>query len=193
MLETAPPGISARPWFEDSAQYESALVFKLPNSMAGAVERVRACLSEAIAAPPQMEPHLTICYLTRATGAQFAMLWARLARVRWPCIDARVEGFGTFGREGSIGNLHLRVAPSSALREAHERALATCLEMPWFIPNGHMGLGYVPHVSVFDRITRVSPDFIAGALRWEGDPSITLGPVRVFGLRLDPILVTELK
>jgi 2'-5' RNA ligase len=193
MLETAPPGLSAQPWFEDSAHYESALVFKLPDSMAGAVERARAGLSEAIAAPPQMEPHLTICYLTRATGAHFAELWARLAGVRWPSVEARVEGFGTFERQGSIGNLHLRVGPNSALREAHGRALAICLEMPWFIPNSRMGLGYVPHVSVFDQITGVCPEFVASALRWEGDPCITLGPARVFGLRIDPILVTELK
>src|SRR5215475_384792 len=151
-------GVFELAWVDTSAQYESALVYPLPPIVVKLVEALRHHLG--LGAPPefQLAPHLTVLSLGRLDGAQLLTLWHCLHAYRQETVAVRLHEFGTFGAEGRITNIHIRIIPSSELLALHSRVLQACMRFPWFVPGPYVGPGYTPHVSILNHLEVRSDD-----------------------------------
>jgi 2'-5' RNA ligase len=157
-LEREVTGVFELAWVDASAPYESALVYPLPPLMVELVGALRRHLG--LGAPPefQLAPHLTVLSLGRLDGAQLLTLWHCLHAYRQETVAVRLHEFGTFGAEGRITNIHIRITPSPELLALHSRVLQACMRFPWFVPGPYVGPGYTPHVSILDHLEVRSDD-----------------------------------
>jgi hypothetical protein len=58
------------------------------------------------------------------------------------------------GARGQVTNIHLRLAPNPALVKAHAKLLDLMVrQFSWFTPGPFAGAAFVPHISIFDRIS----------------------------------------
>src|SRR5215510_10347721 len=156
-LEREVTGVFELAWVDTSAPYESALVYPLPPLVVKLVAALRRHLG--LGAPPefQLAPHLTVLSLGRLDGAKLLTLWHCLHAYRQETVAVRLHEWGTFGAEGRITNLHIRIIPSPELLALHNQVLQACMQFPWFVPGPYVGPGYTPHVSILDHL-EVRPD-----------------------------------
>src|SRR5262245_49724208 len=157
-LEREVTGVFELAWVDTSAPYESALVYPLPPIVVELVGALRRHLG--LGAPPefQLAPHLTVLSLGRLDGAKLLTLWHCLHAYRQETVAVRLHEFGTFGAEGRITNIHIRIIPSPELLALHSRVLQACRRFSWFVPGPHVGSGYTPHASILDHLEVRSDD-----------------------------------
>src|SRR5215475_9600295 len=149
-LDREVTGVFELAWVDTSAPYESALVYPLPPIVVKLVGALRRHLG--LGAPPefQLAPHLTVLSLGRLDGAKLLTLWHCLHAYRQETVTVRLHEFGTFGAEGRITNIHIRII--------HSPVLQACMRFPWFVPGPYVGPGYTPHVSILDHLEVRSDD-----------------------------------
>jgi 2'-5' RNA ligase len=140
------------PWIEPSAQYEAALVFYPPRDVSEAVESLRRQLDFPRQPEHQLRPHMTLLYLGKMTGERLVPLWRSMTQFRNAHVNVGLEHISVFERAGRIVNVHVRVTGSAKLFELHERALHVGTQFVWFDCGPYVGDGYVPHISILDKI-----------------------------------------
>jgi len=176
-----------QPWFSETSAYEAAVMAFLPDAESEAVKAARAVAGDA--ARRQMEPHCTLLYLGHMSGRNLQVMAEEMRGVEWPRLTVRVSGVGTFTKYGRITNVHLQLEPSPEILETHRRAHAAASRHPWFSPGAFVADGYVPHISIVDRVSLAEVDRDDPRLQtWVGR-SIALPEPSLASLRLDPVVL----
>lgn len=138
-------------------RYESALVYRLGPQLTRWIQDVRERLHLAPEIR-QLEPHLTVLYLGRLEGSKLVELHQRLSRLEWARSEVHFGDLGSFRRNGTIINVHLRVTFEEGLRSLHRRALEVCSEAGHIPQSEHIGASYLPHVTIFDDLELAAAD-----------------------------------
>lgn len=180
----------AQPWFSEESAYEAAVVYFLSADDAKEVTASRAVAGDH--AGLQMEPHFTLLYLGHMTGANLRVMAEDLGGIGWPSLTVRVNGIGAFYKDERVTNVHLKLEPVADVLQMHRRAYEAASRHPWFSPGSYVDGGYVPHISIVDRVNLAAFDRDDLRLQsWVGRP-IALPAPSLVSLRLDPVLLCNL-
>lgn len=131
--------------------YDAAFVYLLPDELARAIAALRRALADFGARETQLTPHATVVYLGRRTGAQLLRCAGLLLQAGPAAAATAVEGFGYFGDDSVVGNLHCRLEPTALARQ-HVRCLDLLATIGEKADTPFVRERYRPHISLFDGI-----------------------------------------
>lgn len=174
------------PLIAPEVAYLSALVLVPSANVLAAVDAVRRAhrIDDAVVDPP----HVTLLFLGRPPGRLLLELHAALHAASTVRPRAETAGMAVFRSNGLVTNIHLRLAPNPALEQAHGMLLDTARKFAWFAPGPFAGASYLPHISIYDRISLDPAEArrIIDTADWK-DLSFTLGDAHVRAVPLSPV------
>jgi 2'-5' RNA ligase len=129
-------------------------------------------------------PHVTLLFLGRIKGTHVVQFQTALDGSCPRHFDMETAGLGTFGKNGRVTNLHIRLAASVPFMDAHRVLLDKAKEFEWFSAGAYAGVSYTPHVSIYRSIDLAveEADWMIRGRRWNelrfrlGDPHIRAVP-----------------
>lgn len=145
---------------DSNVKHECAIVLSLDPTLRNSVESARRESSWAAVAGDQLDPHITLLYCGVRQGSELADIIALARRFSSREVEFRLSGVGTFrDRRGRITNIHYQVT-SEQVEAFHREVLEAYRLMGMDFRTPYVGSAYVPHISIFDRLTASldSPD-----------------------------------
>jgi 2'-5' RNA ligase len=166
--------------FDEHLRYAAALVLALPADLGDLVLELRRRLPRLGPASRQLPPHLTVLFLGEGDGRILAALQQGLLALAPVAVAVELGPAGVFTHARSVTNLHLTVRERGSLRDLHRRAIGVCAGRGWEPQTVYLRERYVPHISLFDRIS-VAPETAREAVWAVGTPAWTgeLGDLRL--------------
>ena len=178
-------GVFQIPWLEATSQYESALVYDVPEELLDKVDEIRNLLEIPCPEEFQLKPHLTLVFFGRLKGVQLFEIWQDLHRYRHTTAEVLLGDFGSFRVNERIVNIHIQISAPSELFMLHQEIQNSCFRFNFFSPGSYVGRTYVPHISILDQIDMPSNALSLPQPTWTIGERINLSNLHLIAKQLE--------